>query len=298
MVGLLGRFSWEMLVADSDQRNGSQTAARPEPSRIRRFRWSLRLLTLAVTLTCLAFGWIGYLRYVGLQHQLAGEKLLKMDDRYGRTKGQFFDVFMNWEMQAREPSAPPTRRIVRRSPEWMESAGIDLVFQRITIIQIHSSNDCAKLDEALGYLRKLGDPPIVCLSVTGLSAEQIETFFPKFDVVTSLSVPHASLTEGPLPFLNHRELTSLDVSHTRFSNPAIEDLPLSLEGFDGTRTRITDAGLASFVRLKNLKWLYLHRTPTTKAAIEQLRTKMPWCEIHWEPLLPKHVSPKVKAPSP
>ncbi|MEM9828312.1 MAG: hypothetical protein AAF958_17115, partial [Planctomycetota bacterium] len=62
-------------------------------------------------------------------------------------------------------------------------------------------------------------------------------------------------------------------------------LPSTLQYLDATRTRIHDDGLNGFVRLANLRTLKLNRTPTTKAAIERLRAKMPWCNIQWEPLV-------------
>jgi hypothetical protein len=79
-----------------------------------------------------------------------------------------------------------------------------------------------------------------------------------------------------MPHLNQPGLTWLCLAHTQFSDPAIQDLPASLEYFNATRTRITDRGLSGFVRLKHLKELKLRRTPTSEEAVEQLRGEMPW----------------------
>jgi hypothetical protein len=87
-----------------------------------------------------------------------------------------------------------------------------------------------------------------------------------------------------MDWLNHDGLVWLCVRRTQFSNPAIEDLRQSLQYLNATRTRISDHGLQSFVRLDNLRILNLRRTPTSESAIDALRAQMPWCVIEWEPL--------------
>ncbi len=87
-----------------------------------------------------------------------------------------------------------------------------------------------------------------------------------------------------MKWLNHDGLIWLCLNRTQLSDPALNNLPDTLEYFDATRTRIDDDGLNSFVRLKNLKTLDIRRTPTSENAISSLRHRMPWCEIKWEPL--------------
>jgi len=108
---------------------------------------------------------------------------------------------------------------------------------------------------------------------------------------SSSSTSNAQLPRGRIPSLTSQKLTWLCVAQTQFSDPAIADLPASLIYFDATRTRISDRGLAGFVRLKRLKSLDLSRTPTSQAAIEVLRQDMPWCEVHWEPLVQQPPGP-------
>jgi len=45
------------------------------------------------------------------------------------------------------------------------------------------------------------------------------------------------------------------------------------------------------VRLSRPKSLDLSRTPTSRPAVEKLRKGMPWCEIHWEPLVQQPPGP-------
>jgi hypothetical protein len=87
-----------------------------------------------------------------------------------------------------------------------------------------------------------------------------------------------------MPYLNQRGLTWLCLSHTQFSDAAIQDLPSSLEYFNATRTRISDRGLPGFLRLTQLQTLNLSRTPTSRQAIEELQAQMPWCKTKWERL--------------
>ena len=103
--------------------------------------------------------------------------------------------------------------------------------------------------------------------------------------IQKLYIQGAQLSRQRLPFQDQENMTWLCVARTQFSNPAIDDLPLSLTFFDATRTRINDDGLERFTRLRNLKRLILRRTPTTEQGIQKLRDRMPWCRIRWESLV-------------
>lgn len=85
-------------------------------------------------------------------------------------------------------------------------------------------------------------------------------------------------------WLSGTQLTSLHLARSEFSDSAIQDLPDTLEYLDLTRTRISDAGLMGFVRLKRLKKLLLLCTPTSAEGIEDLQSRMKSCDIRWEPL--------------
>lgn len=146
------------------------------------------------------------------------------------------------------------------------------------------SQEADKLQRALSLLSDLGSVSSVSFHETGVSEKLLATLL-RDVAIEHLYVSSEKLPRTRMPWLNSDGMRWLCVSRTQFSNPAIEDLPLSLTYFDATRTRINDEGLKSFTRMTNLKTLKLRRTPTSSEAIELLRKKMPWCKIDWQPLL-------------
>jgi hypothetical protein len=169
-------------------------------------------------------------------------------------------------------------------PDWLESIRGMTPFRRIT----HASLDGSRrdgFDGQLSVLAELGSVPIVSADAGNDSnapvvfgIQELNRLMSQVRVDT-LEIQSAQLPRGRIPAFSRQPLSRLSVRRTQFSNPAIEDLPLSLTYFDATRTRITDEGLASFTRLKKLRSLSLRRTPTTPEAVERLREQMPWCHI-------------------
>jgi hypothetical protein len=174
-------------------------------------------------------------------------------------------------------------RMEKRStlPEFVETVGASNAFRRIERVTLRPRSD---LKSALSLVRELGDVESMSFYDTGVTESQISDTLNELHI-RALYISSENLPRTNIPWLNHPGLTWLCVARTQFSNPAIDDLPTSLEYFDATRTRINDEGIDSFLRLKNLKTLILRRTPTSRAQIEKLKTKMPWCEIGWEPLV-------------
>ena len=144
--------------------------------------------------------------------------------------------------------------------------------------------DPDKLESAITLLQQLGAVPNIASYDAKLDESQIDRLLQSVTAKT-LFIQGVSLPRTRIPCLNYQPLEWICVARTQFSNPAIADLPDSLTYFDATRTRITDDGLSEFQRLKNLKTLWLRRTPTTKAAVDNLKKQMPWCKIEWEPMV-------------
>ncbi len=77
------------------------------------------------------------------------------------------------------------------------------------------------------------------------------------------------------------QLRQLRLAETPVTDAAIDALLKipSLESVNFYGTKVTDAGVAKLAALPNLKRLYVWQTAVTPAAIEELRKKLPKCEI-------------------
>ena len=176
----------------------------------------------------------------------------------------------------------------RKLPDWMERIRWMAPFRRIENVHIGSRSE--DFDAQFSALAELGSVHVVTARLSsssnpppGFGIQELNRLMSQVRM-DSLQIESVQLPRGRIPALSRQALSWLCVARTQFSNPAIEDLPLSLTYFDATRTRITDEGLPSFTRLKKLRSLSLRRTPTTPEAVEKLREQMPWCHIAWEPM--------------
>jgi hypothetical protein len=165
-------------------------------------------------------------------------------------------------------------------PVFMERFGFATGVRRIEKITIRSRSELAT---ALKLVKEIGEVDSISFYETGITQSQLSDTFDNVHV-KKIYARGERLPRTSMQWLNHDGLNWLCLNRTQLSNPALKDLPDSLEYFDATRTRINDDGLNSFVRLANLKTLNLRRTPTSENAINALRQRMPWCEIKWEPL--------------
>lgn len=167
-------------------------------------------------------------------------------------------------------------------PPIVESTGLGYFVRRIHRVTIRSS-DPHNLELSLSQLSSLGQLNSLSFYDTGVTKQALAALL-SHTRVEHLYVASEKLSRRRMPWLNHDGLKWLCVARTQFSDPAIDDLPQSLEHFDATRTRISDQGLSKFKRLRHLKKLVLRRTPTSPKAVNDLRSEMPWCEIRWESL--------------
>lgn len=223
----------------------------------RRFRFSLRALLVFTLLFALVSGWFGL--------KLAQER------RYQRIAAELQAAHCDVEFF---PRANPS------ITGFLERLGFATEQRRIKVIRIWPRSGLAT---ALKLVQEMGELDTIVFYRNDITASQLSDMFENVDV-RSVYAESARLPRTGMEWLNHDGLRWLCLSRTQLSNPAIDNLPDTLEYFDATRTRINDDGLNSFVRLKNLKLLNLRRTPTSENAINALRQRMPWCEIEWESL--------------
>ncbi len=238
-----------------------------------RLQWSLRAFGLIVLLIAMGLMVISYWHRTGELHQDVADQL----------KGHVYIEWKHedWQWVKPKPTVGVWRRASTISP-WVKEIGADMLFHRIDRVVINNL-DAANLRPRFDQLARLDHLPDLSLYDCRSNEEQLAQWMASTSV-EKLFAEGALLGRGRLPFLNHSTLTHLHLGRTNFSDPAIDDLPVSLQELNLRRTRITDAGLDKLVRLRNLKRLVINRTPTSKAAVDRLRLKMPWCAIQWEPL--------------
>ena len=257
-----------------------KTMSKRRRSKRRWFQFSLRSLLLVTFVFALMLGWLRTRRNEGRLHERVAVELQSLGCS---------SEFSHYEL-VKVPGAAGflaalTGRTERQStlPSLVEKLGLDPIVRRIRRVRLRT-HDPKKLQSALLLLKDIDALESVSFCRSGVVDEkQLADLFDSV-AVGSLYIHNEKLPRTRMSWLDNENLTWLCVARTQFSNPAIDDLPLSLTYFDATRTRINDEGLNGFVRLKNLKTLWLRRTPTTEEAIEALRRKMPWCAISWEPL--------------
>lgn len=270
-------------MTSSTQANPADSAA----SKPQRFRWSLRVLLVFIGLVAIGLGWISYQMRVGHLHEEVAEKLAERgwNVSWKLTQRQAVPI---QSPQVATITTPPGANVqvayidVKRAPDWMVAIGAEPLFQRIKNVYFRKSAR-GEVDDFLREIERLDDLEGVSLDGVAISEDQLEYLLDRFNLET-LAVFESSIGRRPMPFLRESQLKWLGLSRTHLSDNVLDDLPDSLEYLDATRTRITDEGLQKLVRLKNLKELRLRRTPTSQAAIEELKKQMPQCQIWWAPL--------------
>ena len=254
-------------------------------------RWSLRLLIAVVTVACVLLSWGAYYYHMGQTHEDVAQEL----SRFGCTIG--------WELTHTEVEtlpANPTGKLASPNPQfgrrsrklkgtgnWLSDYGVEPVFQRIKSIAHRRPISEEDLQHMVDQIKRLDR--VSTLELNGnasdarLTQSQLATILSHVSVDV-LIVSRSQLDGSRIAELGYSRLHSVDLSHTYFTDAAIDDLPDSLVELYLVRTAVTDEGLDKLARLKLLTYLDLRRTPTSRDAMERLQTKLPNCKILWEPL--------------
>lgn len=234
-------------------------------------RWSLRTLFVFVALCALGLTWASHQLRIG---QLNGEVSKNV-----RQLGGMVEAARAEQIYLGPFSIP----ITDQRQSWLKRLGIENATDRIGRVVLYQRSSGDRLEETIDELSRLDWFKHLSLYGCPMKQDQLARLLENTRVDT-LYLEGMEVERRGIPCLRNSQTRWLLLARTQFSDPGIDDLPLTLEHLDATRTRISDQGLDKFIRLKNLKVLNLRRTPTSQAGIQQLQKEMPWCQIAWEPL--------------
>jgi uncharacterized membrane protein len=127
---------------------------------------------------------------------------------------------------------------------------------------------------------------LVTFTAVSLRGAFDDAAFKKIEPLTSqlvtLDLSATKITDQAVAQLSKASnLRLIRLAETQITDQAIEvllKLP-ALESINLYGTKVTDAGVAKLAGMTKLKRLYLWQTPVTPATIEDLRKKLPECEI-------------------
>jgi len=279
----------------------SEPAPKPLRKRSWRMRWSLRALVGVVTLACLLLAYANYLIRVGRTHEDVGRQLAILEESGTTYLRHRPEIAVAWQYEVETVEKVPYNihygtafsrpifliRKVKGVPEWMERTGSGLMFQRIDTIRHGDQLPDDKFDELIQQITRLDRMRALefdsAIHLQQLTQDDLAIILANVHV-DNLRAPRCHVETTPFPELRRSGLRELDLSHSRFSDASLADLPSSLRKLDLERTAITDKGLKGITRLRYLSYLDLRRTPTSKPAIDRLKESLPDCVILWEPL--------------
>ena len=249
-------------------------------------RWSLRVFVVLISLACIAFAVAAHWMRQGQIHEDVAEKIRPLGG------------IVTWELTRMQPVAMGTPQTgtkgnaglslgfveyeLKGGPDWMRTIGVEPAFQRIEHVWLMDQRE-EHLAAFLHEIERLGSVKGVGIFDAPVTEKQLER------LLDTLTISHLTISQTDsiggqrMPFLRDSQLALLSFNDVPLTDTVLDDLPDTLTHFSATNTNITDAGLDKFVQRKNLKDLVLDQTPTSEAAIEDLREKMPWCEIKWGP---------------
>ncbi|MES2997454.1 MAG: c-type cytochrome domain-containing protein [Verrucomicrobiota bacterium] len=126
----------------------------------------------------------------------------------------------------------------------------------------------------------------LAFTAVGIRANLDDAAFAKFDPVIKQFITAdftgSKITDASVAKLKDvAHLRLLRLAETDVTDAAIDNIIAikELESLNLYGTRVTDAGVVKLATLPKLKSLYLWRTPVSPAVVEELRKKIPACEI-------------------
>ena len=248
------------------------TAETTRPKRRSLWRhWSLRMLFGLVAIVAVLFGLISHQMRVARLHAEVAANLRAMNVDAASSRATHLYL------------GPIPIEITDQRQAMLEKFGAKGLTFRVGRVIFRDGMGGKRLTKTIDELSRLDS--FSHLSLYGGELTQSElTRLLETTQVDTLYLENMPVDRRGIPCLRESKTKWLLLARTQFSDPGIDDLPMTLEYLDATRTRISDQGLDKFVRLKNLQVLILRRTQATEEGIEHLREKMPSCRIAWEPL--------------
>ena len=242
---------------------------------IPRLRWLTNICTLVGIAVALfaAVLWITIIQ-PGLNHRAAVRSLGSM--------GAFTEYRFSKGPRSSTPALP--------GPAWLWKFVDPLLILRVQEVRYYGmdrSHSHVNDDTIMPLLAKLSDVRHIALYGTDVTNRGLKDLS-HLQNLKFLTVSESKLRDESLDALSPLKLEWLSLRRTWVGDVAIASLKdmTSLEHLDLERTRVSDRGLKSLEGLYNLRSLDLGRTKVTAAGAEELRKKLPKCEIRWEPLNP------------
>jgi hypothetical protein len=181
-----------------------------------------------------------------------------------------------------------------RGPAWLRQYVGNDVFDEPVSLHVSNAAPSIRGEELTSNIARLPRLKLVSIGGVRLNTRDLE-HLSQLKELRSLYLSATVLDEANLEPLSQLPIEWLALPRTRVSDHGLKTLGEmhALRYLDLTRTRVSDTGLALLEGLSNLRHLNLSRTKVTLDGAKQLKTKLPDCEIVWEPLHPDHPSQQI-----
>jgi len=242
----------------------------------------MRVLITGVTLVCILLAWLGHVWQLGQVHEEVGNAIEMTYAEKMRLNG-FTGV--EWKLYQNMKFTSLNNRLgmsgetkIKYAPQWMQATGLDRFWQRIEAIHLHADLQAERIDVVVAEVPRLDHLHLLYIGGEGFPEAKLAAMVGSIRL-DKLHAPHAALTPGPKPWLRQTGLKELNLSHTQFSDAAVDDLPATLERLELEKTQLTGDGIARLARLKRLKVLILGGLPAEEETYRQLKETLPDCRI-------------------
>jgi len=239
-----------------------------------------------VTLLCGVLAWLGHVWHIGLVHEEVGTAI---EMTYGEEMRNLGFTGVRWKLSQQKKlgnglgMSSTVETTIKHSPPWMRATGFDFCWQRIEAIYLHADMESTRIDIVATQLPKLDHLGALHISGKGFPEEKLAAMVGSIRL-DKLHAAYADLDRGPKPWLRRTQLKELYLSHTQFSDEAVDDLPVTLERLELEETQLTSLGMAKLARLRNLRVLILRKVVANEATYRELKHNLPDCLIDWDPI--------------
>jgi hypothetical protein len=162
-------------------------------------------------------------------------------------------------------------------------------------LQVYNAAPSIRGEELTSNIARLPRLKLVSIWGVRLTMRDLENLS-RLKELRTLHLGETVLDDVNLEPLSQLPLEWLGLPRTRVSDHGLPSLAEmhTLRHLDLTRTRVSDRGLGLLEGLSNLRHLNLSRTKVTLDGAKLLKTKLPDCEIVWEPLHPEQPARQIQ----